>query len=198
MTPDGNNKAAIVRNLQETSIWLSLDNPLRRTDGRTQSICPDVNVLELLGQSTHFANWSLLAASVQSVIQKRGRAIARLKLTTPQLRQSIQEVPVGRWLLYDPAGADFSHMASTEPDSVFDEADCPGWDYWVWCINTEPSSQHLFSNAIIAWVPLYEFTHFQNGIRVMTGSAVEWADHPSVKDTPAAQLLQSLSLLAPG
>lgn len=105
--------------------------------------------------------------------------------------------PAGRWAAYDPDGSDFSQLARSETNGLFDDADCPGWDLWVACIGTAETNVP-WSRSLVVWVPETLVERFDRGLSMMPTSAVLWVDDPFLRRWPTGRVLVETLRAMPG
>lgn len=170
--------------------WFSSTLYSQEWRGRDPRLAPRLTMPTLIQQhptsDTHL--WKSIDEAVRYVAKARNSILESTGLRY-NINEAQQQLAKGRWMAYDPAGTDFGGLAAIETHSIFDEADCPGWEMWVGCLAPRTESHEFFQRSLIAWVPPQFLRGAEGAMQSMSGSAAIWADdHAGV----AAKLFQTV------
>lgn len=170
--------------------WFSSPIYTQEWRGRDPRLAPRVTIPTLIQRHSEGGAelWKSVDETVQHVVKTRNSILRSVgvRYSTDEAQRRLAE---GRWMLYDPAGTDFGGLAAIEIRSIFDEADCPGWEMWVGCLATQITDSEFFQRSLIAWVPPQFLRDAESATEVMSGSATMWADDQA---GVVAKLLQTV------
>lgn len=178
----------------ETYEWYCSGLASAGARGRSPLIRPAHEIPVLLRSQPDPVPWRQIVDSVRWVAEKRHEELSRRSLDQAMRGRPPDRVS-GRWLLYDPRGADFSGLAACDRNAVFDEADCPGWDAWVCVIRDESINNDMFTSALACWIPDEYIDDYERGMSYMTGNAAAWADAPGAEALFPAKMIRQAGLM---